>query len=288
MRLLVLGDFQGRFSVKLLKKLKNEEFDYIIGLGDYAGIKDFMPYVYYSLSQSKKGEKAKSPKEFFGKKKFKEILKKDNKYARNVMKNLDSLGKVIAIWGNGDDEWYKCKFIKGYPDINKSNKNFIKNLKNTKNITYGKTKLNEINIIGYGGYMDIEAFFKMDKKDYNGKDHTRRNRLEKARKYFFERNDKIKGDRIFLFHYPPMGVFDIIKSNKANPMNGKSAGVRFFREAINKYKPKLVLCGHMHEYQGMKKLYNVPVINPGDAEKDKYAIVDIDEKTWDVKTKFIK
>ena len=61
-------------------------------------------------------------------------------------------------------------------------------------------------------------------------------------------------------------------------MNGQSAGIGFFSEAIKKYKPLVVLCGHMHEYQGIKKLHGVPVVNPGDAEKGKYAIVEIGGK----------
>ena len=83
-----------------------------------------------------------------------------------------------------------------------------------------------------------------------------------------------RSDQIRIFHN---ATFDIIKDNKDNPMNNKSAGVNFFNEAIKKYKPKLVFCGHMHEYQDMKKLHGVPVINPGDGEKGKAAIITLPE-----------
>jgi len=126
--------------------------------------------------------------------------------------------------------------------------------------------------------MDIEAFF--DKKQFNENKFKIEKRLKrhiKVRERLFSILDKIrknKNPRVFIFHYPPYGVFDIIKDKKDNPMNGKSAGVKFFTEAIKKYKPKLVLCGHMHEYQGAKKLHGCLVVNPGDAQKGKYAIVD--------------
>ena len=135
-----------------------------------------------------------------------------------------------------------------------------------------------MDFVGFGGYMDIEAFF--DKKQFNENKFKIEKRLKrhiKVRERLFSILDKIrknKNPRVFIFHYPPYGVFDIIKDKKDNPMNGKSAGVKFFTEAIKKYKPKLVLCGHMHEYQGAKKLHGCLVVNPGDAQKGKYAIVD--------------
>ena len=57
-------------------------------------------------------------------------------------------------------------------------------------------------------------------------------------------------------------------------MTGKSAGIGFFREAIKKYEPKLVLCGHMHEYQGKKMLGKSLVVNPGEAGSGKFAVID--------------
>ena len=107
-------------------------------------------------------------------------------------------------------------------------------------------------------------------------------RIEKTRKKLFSLVKKMKGEKIFILHYPPKGIFDIIK-DKSNPYNGKSAGIPMFREAILKYKPKLVLCGHMHEYQGVKRLGKSLVVNPGDAEKGKYAVID-----WpSLKVKFV-
>lgn len=137
--------------------------------------------------------------------------------------------------------------------------------------------------------MDIDAFFK-EKEFDEEKERTLKRRIErreKSRKHFFGMIKKTRGEKIFVFHYPPKGVFDIIRDKKDNPMNGKSAGIGFFRDAIKKYKPRAVFCGHMHEYRGMKKIGSSVIINPGDAEKNKYAIVEIPEdKNKKIKAEF--
>ena len=278
MKILVLGDFQGSFPKKLKRKLKKEVFELIIGVGDYGGIPDWRPWIMKMLENARKGKKRLTPVEFFGVKKFRKLLKKDENATKKVLKELNSLGKpVLIVFGNGDDGWYRYPFVSHVPKLNKSLVNFLSKLKNLKDINYGQTKFRKITYIGFGGYMDIESY--LDKKvfpDSADKEmhHIRFMRLQKSKKNLFLRLKKTKGERIFVFHYPPIGVFDIIKDRKDNPMNRKSAGVRFFREAINKYKPKLALCGHMHEYQGAKKIGRTLVVNPGDAEKSKYAIID--------------
>ncbi len=290
MKLLVIGDFQGVFPEKLKNKLKKEEFDLVVAVGDYGGIKDWYPYVKAIFVSLKKGIERPDPEEFFGIKKLKELEKKDFQAAKSVLSELNKLRKPVAlIFGNTDDGWYT--YIGDSIRARREEKEgkHLKRLKNIKDITYGKRKLLGFNFIGFGGYMDIEAFFKKSTfKSENENIPARKKRHKKVRKKFFDllkRANKQKGEKIFVFHYPPFGIFDIIR-NKDNPMDKESAGVKFYNEAIKKYKPRLVICGHMEEYQGMKKLYGVPVINPGNAEKGKYAIVDISDK--EVKARFVK
>ncbi len=281
MKILVVGDFQGKFPEKLKKKLKKEEFDLVIGVGDYSGLDDFRPWIMKRMKLAKEGKEAPSIEEMMGKKKFNELLKKDFERGKNVLKEINSLGKgkeVIFVFGNSDEGWYKSHFDKKEV-LEKKKANFIKKMKKMKNITYGKTSLNGFDFIGFGGYMDIDVYFNKNKfKDAKDGEilESRIDRRAKSRKNLFNRLKISRNkNKVFVFHYPPKSVFDIIRGGKGNPMNGKSAGIKFFREAIIKYKPKLVLCGHMHEYQGMKKLYGVPIINPGDAGEGKYAIVEL-------------
>jgi len=292
MKLLVIGDFHGNFPEKLKRKIKREKIDLVIGLGDYSGIPEWKPMVMKRLKAAKEGREIPSPEEIIGKKEFKKLLKKDFELGKNVLYNLDKIGKGFYIFGNGDDEWYKYPFDKKVDSVKKININFLKKLKNLKNINYKKTKFKGLEIIGFGGYMDIDAVF--DKKEFKGAENKeqlkgRIRRREKAKERFFNLLKNIKDKKIFVLHYSPKGFFDIIKDIKSNPMNGKSAGINFFTEAIKKYKPLLVVCGHMHEYQGKKKLGKTIIINPGSAFEGKAAIINLDERKGKIKSiKFLK
>lgn len=281
MRILAIGDFQGTFPEKLKRKLQKEEFDIVVGVGDYAGLKEWRAWVMNDIARSKKGKPRISAEDFFGEKKYKKLIQKDFEAGKFVLKSMNNLGKKGAfVFGNGDNDWYYYPFGEKESEVRKSRTKVIKNLKNLKDITYDKARLNGINFVGFGGYMDIDAYF--DKKRWKELADkkilkARISRRRKSRKKLFDTLKKTKGERIFVFHYPPKGVFDIIRDKKDNPMNGKSTGIGFFAEAIKRYKPALVLCGHMHEYYGMKKLYGVPVVNPGDGEKGKAAIITLPE-----------
>jgi len=226
-----------------------------------------------NLREGRKGRPCLGAEEFFGEKRLRALIKKDEEATKKVFEGIESLKKqFIFVYGNGDDGWYKYPFVSHIPKLKKSLVRFMGKLNNFKNITYKQTKFKRMNFIGFGGYMDIEAY--LDKKVFPESAErerylTRLKRLKESRKNFLDRLKKInkKEDKIFVLHYPPMGAFDIIRDKKDNPMNGKSAGVRFFREAILKYRPKIALCGHMHEYQGAKKIGSTIVINSGDAEK---------------------
>jgi len=100
MRFLVVSDFQGKFPEKLKRRLKKEEYDFIIGLGDYATIDDWRPYTMKMFAELKAGKERTSMEKFFGgKKRVRELRRKDDLATRRVLKELDSLGKpIISIW----------------------------------------------------------------------------------------------------------------------------------------------------------------------------------------------
>ncbi|MDP2628580.1 MAG: hypothetical protein Q8P15_01635, partial [Nanoarchaeota archaeon] len=224
--------------------------------------------------------KRKSPEQFFGKKKFKKLLKKDFEAGKNTLKFLDSLGKPgFFVFGNGDDEWYKYPFSKKILQPKKKNLNFVKKLKNIKEMTYKVRQYKGISFLGFGGYMDAKANNKSRDAKWQKAVDKRMKRAENKFNLFLR---KIKGKAIFIFHYPPSGIFDKIKDKK-NRFYGGSTGVDFYREGILKKKPFLVLCGHMHEYVGKKELGSSWVVNPGEGSKGMFAIVDIDEKKGKVK-----
>ena len=88
MRILAIGDLHGKFSEKLRKRLKKEEFDFILSVGDFSGVDEFYPFLIKLFKAIKKGEPTLSFEEYFGKKKLKELIRKDDLGGRKVMKEL--------------------------------------------------------------------------------------------------------------------------------------------------------------------------------------------------------
>lgn len=289
MKILAIGDFQGKFPIKLQKLIKKEKLDAIISVGDHGGIAEWYPWLKDMFKRTKKGKLPISTEEFFGKKRFKQIQKKDDIAAKKVFRTLNDLGKTVRVFyiiGNTDDDWYRYPFDRRWP-VNKTKFNFLKNKKNLTSLDYRSRKWKNFTLIGFGGYMDIVSQAKDRWRTKQSRAWALK-RISRSKKKLFEVLKKTKAPRIFVFHYPPKGIFDIIKE-KDNPYKGRSTGIHAFAQAIKRYKPRLVLCGHMHEYQGMKKLHGVPVINPGDAGEGKAAIITLPEnKKNTVKVKFIK
>jgi len=286
MKILVLSDFHGKFPEKLERIAQSKEIDLIIALGDYAGIEEWRPYLNYCFKFWSRGKKPKKDiREFLGEKTFKKLLKDDDKAGRNILKKLDNLNKkTLFIFGNGDDRFYDYPFDDFFY-ATKTNATWVNKLKNLTDITYGKREILQTYIIGFGGFMDASANYEKKPKTEDEKERLKEMSLrnQMAEKKFLKILKNTSKNRIFIFHYPPKGVFDKIKDIK-NPYHGKSAGVDFFTSAIKKYEPKLVLCGHMHEYQGKKKLGKSLVVNPGPAFERKAAVIE-----WpSLKVKFIK
>jgi Icc-related predicted phosphoesterase len=282
MKILAMGDFQGEFPLKMEKRLKKEEFDFAIALGDFAGIRQWRPYFKALFIGRKKNGKRITPEEFFGKRAYKNLIKKDEKAGKEVFKKINALGKaVIFVFGNTDDGWYDYPF-EDKNKANKSRKKFVARMQNMNDISYGRMSLFGIRFAGFGGYMDVKFNYgKPETKEEKESFRKGMKRIAKS-KARLKRLLSKRAD-VLVLHYPPKGVFDVIK-DRGNPYHGKSAGIRMFRDAIIKKKPRLVLCGHMHEYQGKRRIGGSLIVNPGDAARGKYAVID-----WpSLKVRFVK
>ena len=139
--------------------------------------------------------------------------------------------------------------------------------------------------------------------DFGGSDRL----LKIIFKYFYEDWTKIVGDRkakeLILEDYKS-GKYVLNELNKIgkkvyiipgnwdfegkrkNPMNGKHVGFMPYTEYIKKFQPRIFICGHMHEYQGIKKLGKTLIITTGSAKEGKAVVIDLDNKN--IKVKFIK
>lgn len=75
---------------------------------------------------------------------------------------------------------------------------------------------------------------------------------------------------VLVSHAPPHGIQDKV-------FIGMHAGSRELREIIDKYKPRLVLCGHIHEDPGYTKTNSTIVINCSMGKRGEGALIDINE-----------
>ena len=98
MKILVIGDFHGKFPRFIPVFIKKQKIDLVVSTGDYPSFsigKLFFKYVY--------GKEDVELWEFIGKKKYKDMVSKDHKKGEYVIKKLNSLAvPVISILGNHD------------------------------------------------------------------------------------------------------------------------------------------------------------------------------------------
>jgi uncharacterized protein len=77
--------------------------------------------------------------------------------------------------------------------------------------------------------------------------------------------------RIFCPHAPPHGTScDLLRS-------GEHVGSPALRELVERERPDVVLCGHIHESRGLDEIGPTRVANPGPVGAGHYALVEIGE-----------
>jgi len=81
----------------------------------------------------------------------------------------------------------------------------------------------------------------------------------------------LDGESVLVSHVPPYGTQDKI-------FMGKHGGSKELRGIVDKFKPRLVLCGHIHEDPGVIQIGETIVVNCSMGKRGEGAIVDIGEK----------
>ena len=76
---------------------------------------------------------------------------------------------------------------------------------------------------------------------------------------------------ILVSHVPPYGTQDKV-------FIGMHGGSRELREIVDSYKPRLVLCGHIHEDPGITKIGDTTVVNCSMGKRGEGALIEINEQ----------
>ncbi len=273
MKLLAIGDFHGCFPPKLKDLAK--DVDLILCTGDFGGSDDLLNVLFKNLG----GDWIEN----VGEKKAKSLIEEDYESGKKILKELNDLKKpVYFVFGNwdfddvGNYERFGGFNLESYVDLIKKEYHFF-NFIHKRNVFF-----KNISIFGYGGMTVASSYVKektvMSSERRKDLVMQNKNDTEELFKY-----SKFSVD-VFLAHYPPEGVFDKVVFKGYNPMNGKHVGFSGYRTYIFKRKPKVFICGHMHEYQGMRKLGDTLVVSTGAAKDGKAALISID---GGVKVEFI-
>ncbi len=271
MRILAIGDFEGKFPRKLKSFIKKEKPDLIVYIGDFPN-RDKTRKIEWSL-WNKKLKKDEYRREFL--KRTSGIIDKEFISGKYVMKNLAEINlPILFVFGNHDVNERNGK----YPLLK-----YSKEFKNMKYLHKKSIKIKGVTFVGHGGYRGFASkqdlfrkITKEERKTINKIKFKYRKELKRA----FSKHKNV----VFVTHDVPYNIkFDEIH-NPASPINGKHIGDDVYREFVIKKKPILHICGHMHEYQGKTKLGETTVVIPGFGQKGKCAIIDLPK----LKVKFIK
>lgn len=285
MKMLCLGDFDGKLSKKYKDIIKKEKIDILVVDGDYPPFSlknDFFRYVYK--------KKDVNLWDFIGKENYKKAVIADHEKGEGVMKELNKLPiPVISSVGNHDydipDDGMDVKKLRGKrywkwaEDRGTYLASALKKYKNIKRIDYSYYEFNNYVFVGARGHSFPG---KVKSKAY--KKH--RKVLENLFKKFSKKNKERK--LILVTHVSPYNTkLDLITAKDAPKVaKGKHYGSKMFRRLIEKYQPVLSLSGHFDESQGKQKIGKTLAVNVGAVNKGGGAIIDIND--WKVKVKFVK
>ncbi len=281
MKILVIGDFHGKFPEKLKKEAK--KVDLVISLGDFSPFslkKEFFKHCY-----KKKGVELW---EVVGKQKYKKSTLKDLKIGEKIVNELNKLpAPVVSVLGNydhpADDAMDYKKFrsktamnVLGFKD-----KFFKKLIQRSENIFY----------LDYKAFR-FKDFVFIGARGHSSPGHVKSNAYRKHRKILDRLFKKYKKENIiFVTHISPYETkLDKITDKNAPAIaRGKHYGSKMFKRIIKKWQPLLNVSGHFHENQGKDKVGNTLLVNAGPALEGNAVILDIDDKnSKKIKVNFIK
>lgn len=289
MKILAIGDFHGKFPQKLVRLAGRKDVDLIVTQGDFCGNAElgrlFFKYAYGTDRELR---------EFIGLKKVRELDRKNFLAGLKVIRKLNSLDKkVIGVRGNWDPvDWRDIGFASKKDPYRRRFDYVLGRVKNIKIIDFSSCRQLGLNFVGYPrstypGKITKHIEEKIKKRDEKSAFKIIR-KIKKDNKELFKKFKKrFTSNTIFISHNCLYNTkLDKIKKGI---QKGKHYGSFLARKITCELKPKLVICGHMHENQGKCKIGNSLVVNPGAAADGKAAIIEFDEKTKKVtNVKFIR
>ncbi len=264
MKILAIGCLHGKVPHGLKQFCEKNKVSAILCCGDLAEeseIRDFQFQNWGKIgAHIAKGLSYQSlVNKLLGKSRQKEMQNKARARGMHVMQELANVGiPVYRVSGNHDETLGK----KSMKNVKYSNEKIIK---------FGKIK-----ILGWSFYVGAASKPHLVKRGEVSKVRWDKIALKarKLREKTFQLVAVAKPD-IILTHDPPYDTeFDLV-DNPKSPMHGTHVGDAIMYEVIKDFRPKLVLCSHMHEHWGKTKLDKTTVVCTGYGHDGKAAVVDL-------------
>lgn len=271
MKILAMGDFEGKLPKKYIDLIKKEKIDCVVSTGDYPPFslkKVFFDYVYANPFPIEVWD-------IIGKKKYMEKTRGDHIKGEEVMKKLNKLSvPVFSVLGNHDyslpndvadfdedEEWEWAKKEKTF--LAKA----MAKYKNIKRIDYRYSIFGDYVFIGARGH------------SFPGK--VKSKAFRKHKKILDGLFKRFKDKKIiFVAHNVPYKTkLDKVTSKDAHEIaQGENYGSKLVRRVIDKNQPLLFIGGHVDEGRGKQKLGKTLAVNCGAIHDGKCAIIEINNK----------
>lgn len=254
MRILAIGDPHGYYNYKQ-SILKNIDFILLTGDIGKADIARKMSFEEYE--REKKGLLEKEYTYSQQKRSYMEIYNSTTK----LLKYLTKFAPVYSILGN---VWPKDDNAKkDEKKLGVKIPHLVSDIKKIKDFYVVKNSIRNINglRIGFLEYF-VDTNWVREFKTPHYKDRMKKAKKETSKSKRILRN--FGEVDILLCHQPPYGILDKVNFKEApKQWLGKHAGSKVILDYIKKKHPKFVLCGHIHEAKGRKKIGKTEVINLG-------------------------
>ena len=255
MRIIAIGDPHG--DLKKIRKIPVKRADLIILTGDLGDADLLRKMSLDNLERQKKG----LPKIKYSPRQEREAFFEAYKSCMKVVAYLSEFAPVYVVFGNVEsskketEKWskkigFELPFLED--DLN--------SLRGVKVINNRVVDFRGLKIGGVPYFIDVSWV-----KDFKPPDFKKR--MGKAVKQTKEAKNMLKefGRLVILVcHQPPYGILDKSMS-KFTPKDwyGKHAGSKVILDYVKRKQPKIVLCGHIHEQEGCKKVGKTKVYNLG-------------------------
>jgi Icc-related predicted phosphoesterase len=287
MKVLIIGDFHGKFSKKLEGEIKKTKPDLILSPGDFCGDEILVRFFFENIYG-----KEEISLEYLFIYRYLEMVSLNA--GISLIKSFKKLKiPIFAIRGNWDPSPFGSDLVGELDEEDLKKVEFFEKLQ-TKKFSFIDLGLKEFDsFVLVGGASSsspqriqkgmVEGLVKKEemslreakeyvsvlKKNWNKRQELYEQNFKKAIKIRERTGKKI----VFLTHNCPYNTkLDKVKKGL---VKGKHYGSYQEKLIIKKFKPDLVFCGHMHENFGKDKVGKSVIYNVGSALDGKFLVMEI-------------